>query len=82
MHARDPVPIVMGLRLAAFRAAGAPLLRNHEGYRYEDRFKCGMSKQGRIKRKQNLAWRLTAREIKINSPEIDEYYTKAKRPRC
>ena len=26
MHACDPVPIVMGLRLAALRAAGAPLL--------------------------------------------------------
>ena len=26
MHTCDPVPIVMGLRLAAFRAAGAPLL--------------------------------------------------------
>ena len=26
MHARDPVPIVMGLRLAALRATGAPLL--------------------------------------------------------
>ena len=25
MHACDPVPIVMGLRLAALRAAGAPL---------------------------------------------------------
>ena len=30
MHASDLVPIVMGLRLAALRAAGAPLLtRNH-----------------------------------------------------
>ena len=27
MHACDPVPIVMGLRLAALRAAGAPLSR-------------------------------------------------------
>ena len=26
MHACDPVPIVMGLRLAALRAAGAPLI--------------------------------------------------------
>ena len=26
MHACDPVPIVMGLRLAALRAVGAPLL--------------------------------------------------------
>ena len=26
MHACDPVPIVMGLRLAAFRAARAPLI--------------------------------------------------------
>ena len=26
IHACDPVPIVMGLRLAALRAAGAPLL--------------------------------------------------------
>ena len=26
MHACDPIPIVMGLRLAALRAAGAPLL--------------------------------------------------------
>ena len=26
MHACDPVPIVMGLRFAALRAAGAPLL--------------------------------------------------------
>ena len=26
MHACDPVPIVMGLRLAALRAAGVPLL--------------------------------------------------------
>ena len=26
MHICDPVPIVMGLRLAALRAAGAPLL--------------------------------------------------------
>ena len=25
MHARDPVPMVMGLRLAALQAAGAPL---------------------------------------------------------
>ena len=25
MHACDPVPLVMGLRLAALRAAGAPL---------------------------------------------------------
>ena len=29
MHARDPVPIVMGLRLATLRAAGAPLLDIH-----------------------------------------------------
>ena len=28
MHACDPIPIVMGLRLAALGAAGAPLLFN------------------------------------------------------
>ena len=27
MHICDPVPIAMGLRLAALRAAGAPLIR-------------------------------------------------------
>ena len=31
MYACDPVPIVMGLRLAALRAAGAPLLRDTFG---------------------------------------------------
>ena len=29
MHACDPVPIVIGLRLAALQAAGVPLQRNN-----------------------------------------------------
>ena len=32
MHPCDPVPIVMGLRLAAFRAAGTPLSERHNPY--------------------------------------------------
>ena len=32
MHTCDPVPIVMGLRLAALRAAGAPLLMLEVAY--------------------------------------------------
>ena len=31
MHARDPVPIVMELRLAALRVAGAPLIKKKRG---------------------------------------------------
>ena len=51
------------------------LLGNHEEYPVT-KTELGISKQAR-KGKKTLPWRPTAREIKINSPEVNKLYIKA-----